>query len=1030
MHSVFVGGALATTGLFERIWSYNRENYMWDGSNRQSRAFQLQNMAVNRFGLFREDIRDLAALTTNKMDSYLVVNTLKLGFIVTSFFSFSKKTSECLEGQKMLWLLLVLMSLFFLTGFMFLLTSVWFAMHANVLAQGLMTKMLVQTVRIPLPTQQNIKDAVPEAREFEVNISDALRLPGASSGRPAAAAVTTLGSGESDPVSRTLSRSLSSSRYAGILGGGPAAGGVMGRSLSSSSALVRRRSSMQPGGEMRRQLSLGPAGTGARRDSKPQLPVFLEDPEESTAAQQSDVDKPAASGNLAGKAAGASVAAAMALGMPNPAVWAAAAALAGGQDSGSAAAAAEEQEPDLVETCVDAQDNIASLPHLKLYRQLMQNWVPYDYYCKLCMTIGTSSMLSGFGLFAVYYSSRQARGGLYLPDAGGWFTFFLCSVLAWWSATLDLVLKTKEQILLALTAMGGPLSFTVACFWKSQWEVFMRLTALLYCAWVWLLLAWAGPLSGPTRWRAALFLDVFANVPLETSPEDTSCEASAARRASAVLLKFLDAVLSDRYIGLLSAAECASARRALGQLIEAAEQAGCLDASQDVDGIMGDKQPTGFWIVLDRPPAGGQHDEPVEPPMHWIELLTAEPPMVRMASAGTDSSAGVAEAQDELGGCAVTTFSELLETAQKSAERLLRADKEQAQVVWTELDRELLAQYGGLPCDGVLDFEAQFRTKGLDATRPMGATARRFFELNLGVAFTGWLLAFIYCCNGHRPHDADAVPAAAASMLSTMPARRATVLSRESLRLPRSWFHPSSLTCDDEGRRLAVSDGVRAYVHDPDLRWSMPLAAPDGGHAAAVAFRPDGTAVVMSGADIYGLGLAQLPRSASMREGAKLDVLALDPSPRRELPGFRGAGDVPRGLLARGGELFVLEEDSDGNLAVAGTLQGPFAGQNRTSEDSRRWVALALRAGRGLALDDRGRGFSLDLRSALWEGPWLLGADAAETWHGLCLLPDGRSWLALREGLDDEDFEVFRFGPPEELKVAAAASSSSVVATG
>jgi hypothetical protein len=42
-------------------------------------------MRIKQFELYREDIRDLVELTVAKMDNYLIVNTLQLGFCVALY---------------------------------------------------------------------------------------------------------------------------------------------------------------------------------------------------------------------------------------------------------------------------------------------------------------------------------------------------------------------------------------------------------------------------------------------------------------------------------------------------------------------------------------------------------------------------------------------------------------------------------------------------------------------------------------------------------------------------------------------------------------------------------------------------------------------------------------------------------------------------------------------------------------------------------------------------------------------------------
>ncbi|CAJ1365821.1 unnamed protein product, partial [Effrenium voratum] len=86
--SAVVGASASYGGM--GLWQYNRDSFMFNANVHQAKRFQTQSLLLARTALFREDIRDLAALTINKVDSYLIVNTLKLGFIVTIFFNFDR----------------------------------------------------------------------------------------------------------------------------------------------------------------------------------------------------------------------------------------------------------------------------------------------------------------------------------------------------------------------------------------------------------------------------------------------------------------------------------------------------------------------------------------------------------------------------------------------------------------------------------------------------------------------------------------------------------------------------------------------------------------------------------------------------------------------------------------------------------------------------------------------------------------------------------------------------------------------------
>eukprot|EP00439_Symbiodinium_sp_Y106_P001616 s6111_g1.t1 len=169
--------AAALGGVGQTIWQYNRENYMFDVPLRQAREFQVQNVNLARFALFREDIRDLAALTTDKVANLLVVNTLKVGFIVALYFNFDRTDSGFQERTYQEDQLAVLLGMTLLTSFFFLMTSIWFAMHALQLAQAITTKLLVQVVRIPMPSENEIAKASTEGKDFELNFREALRLP-------------------------------------------------------------------------------------------------------------------------------------------------------------------------------------------------------------------------------------------------------------------------------------------------------------------------------------------------------------------------------------------------------------------------------------------------------------------------------------------------------------------------------------------------------------------------------------------------------------------------------------------------------------------------------------------------------------------------------------------------------------------------------------------------------------------------------------------------------------------------------------
>jgi len=144
---------------------------------RQAKAYQMQAVMISRYGLFREDVRDLCQLNTSKVQSYLIVNTLKLGFIINIFFNFDRTDTDREEADFEEVQIDTIMTMLLLTGAFWLLTSIWFSMYGLVVAQSLTTKVLVRVARIPLPSAEEIMEVAPETHTFERSVGEAFRVP-------------------------------------------------------------------------------------------------------------------------------------------------------------------------------------------------------------------------------------------------------------------------------------------------------------------------------------------------------------------------------------------------------------------------------------------------------------------------------------------------------------------------------------------------------------------------------------------------------------------------------------------------------------------------------------------------------------------------------------------------------------------------------------------------------------------------------------------------------------------------------------
>jgi len=152
--------AAAAAGTGNTLFSYNRENYMYDRKMRQETEYQIMDFRIKQAQLWREDVKDIIGLTSVKMDTYLIVNAVQLGFTVMAFCEgrLATGTPTWLVGCHTL----------SLSGaFMYLLMSVWFAMHASVTAKSYEVRLLTQLVRLPVPSWAQLEAARTYGSTFE-----------------------------------------------------------------------------------------------------------------------------------------------------------------------------------------------------------------------------------------------------------------------------------------------------------------------------------------------------------------------------------------------------------------------------------------------------------------------------------------------------------------------------------------------------------------------------------------------------------------------------------------------------------------------------------------------------------------------------------------------------------------------------------------------------------------------------------------------------------------------------------------------
>mmetsp|Transcript_98457 Transcript_98457/g.175375 ORF Transcript_98457/g.175375 Transcript_98457/m.175375 type:complete len:897 (+) Transcript_98457:128-2818(+) len=152
--------AAAVAGTGNTLFGYNRENYLYDRKMRQETEYQIMDFRIKQAELWREDVKDIIGLTSVKMDTYLIVNAVQLGFTVMAFCEgrLATGTPTWLVGCHTL----------SLSGaFMYLLMSVWFSMHASVTAKSYEVRLLTQLVRLPVPSWTQLEGARTYGSTFE-----------------------------------------------------------------------------------------------------------------------------------------------------------------------------------------------------------------------------------------------------------------------------------------------------------------------------------------------------------------------------------------------------------------------------------------------------------------------------------------------------------------------------------------------------------------------------------------------------------------------------------------------------------------------------------------------------------------------------------------------------------------------------------------------------------------------------------------------------------------------------------------------
>ncbi|CAK9048006.1 unnamed protein product [Durusdinium trenchii] len=163
--------AFAGLGLVAaEIFRYNRQNFAFDQDQRFNRDELRFKMQVERFRLFRQDIRDLVELTVGKMDLYHMVGALFIRMISIYY-------SEGFFAEPPPTFLQVAYYLSQACALVYLLMAIWLSMHASIKSHSYATRLLTRFVRLPIPGCDQINLLNARYADFEKQGGQMLRVP-------------------------------------------------------------------------------------------------------------------------------------------------------------------------------------------------------------------------------------------------------------------------------------------------------------------------------------------------------------------------------------------------------------------------------------------------------------------------------------------------------------------------------------------------------------------------------------------------------------------------------------------------------------------------------------------------------------------------------------------------------------------------------------------------------------------------------------------------------------------------------------
>ncbi|TEB19596.1 hypothetical protein C9890_0188 [Perkinsus sp. BL_2016] len=153
------------------LFQYNREGWKFGAELRQRDLYQRQKMRIKQVDLYRDDIRELFDLTVGKMDKYIIVCLVMLSITMEMFF---KGRNPVGTPSWIFWC----WSICTAGAMLYLLMSIWLALHASISAQTFSVRCLTQWLRLPIPSTSEIAKGAAKLEEYEKTGADSLlRVP-------------------------------------------------------------------------------------------------------------------------------------------------------------------------------------------------------------------------------------------------------------------------------------------------------------------------------------------------------------------------------------------------------------------------------------------------------------------------------------------------------------------------------------------------------------------------------------------------------------------------------------------------------------------------------------------------------------------------------------------------------------------------------------------------------------------------------------------------------------------------------------